>query len=675
MEQEQLLLEKYFPKSWEDVKLPTRVKNLLTEMQTTPGYRLLLHSSPGTGKCLGKDTKILMFDGSIKNVQDIVVGDVLMGPDSKPRNVLSICTGREEMFEIKPAKGKVWTCNKSHILSLVESGVWKDYKFGNTINPMFIEDMSINNVLNLPINHRKKLFQVPLNFEEQELKIPPYILGFWLGDGISREASVSVAKIDYPILSKIFYKYAEKIGMYITETSKESSCSVLRFVQNQKYTDSEGNLHQNNGENKLKRLMDSMNLIRNKHIPKEYLLNSRKNRLLLFAGYVDSDGGGNTRDCTYDFTIKQDELADNIEWLAHSLGYHVNRSTKFVKKLNGKEINKTYHRIQISGDFTDLNQYILLERKRFTRKINKNPLVNGFTIKSIGEGDYYGFEIDGDKRFLLGDFTVTHNTTSARLMVSDPSKYEVLYLSGSNDFKIDTLRGKVMTFASGLSVMSKHKVVIIDECENIRNDLQDAMKILLDQCKSVSFIFITNEVEKVNTAIQSRCTKIEYDFGGGDLQEQQSNFIKYAVQICKENNIEYENSAIKYLYQTLFPDFRHLIVTIQQLKDSNLPITLDNVKGISDSGKQNLELYDVIMDQSKTGRVFYETISKMKGKERECLISLGEPFFRFLNEKNLFEKTLQVAVIVSKYSDQYVTSINKFVTLLSCCNELKTIFK
>jgi len=52
------------------------------------------------GKCLGKDTDILMYDGTIQKVQDIKVGDILMGDDSTPRNVLSLARGREQMYKV-----------------------------------------------------------------------------------------------------------------------------------------------------------------------------------------------------------------------------------------------------------------------------------------------------------------------------------------------------------------------------------------------------------------------------------------------------------------------------------------------------------------------------------------------------------------------------------------------
>jgi replication factor C subunit 3/5 len=278
-------------------------------------------------------------------------------------------------------------------------------------------------------------------------------------------------------------------------------------------------------------------------------------------------------------------------------------------------------------------------------------------------------------RLLLHSSPGTGKTTTARIMVSDTSKYEVMYLSGSNDFKIDTMRQKVMQFSSGFSVSGKNKVIIIDECENIRNDLQDSFKIILDQCKTVSFIFITNEIEKVNTAVRSRCTCLEYDFSGVDLEEQQQNFIKFAVQICKEEGIEYDAKGIKQLYIRLFPDFRHLIVSLQQMKDTNNAVTFDNVKKLSDNGKQMIDLYTMITDVTITGRKLYEDCSKLKGKERECFISLGEPFFEYLNDQEKYDKTLQVAVIVAKYSEMFVTSINKFVTFMGCITELKSIFR
>ena len=60
----------------------------------------LIKLSCGGGKCLGYNTPIIMYDGKIKLVQDILVNDQLMGDDSTPRNVLSLAKGQEQMYQI-----------------------------------------------------------------------------------------------------------------------------------------------------------------------------------------------------------------------------------------------------------------------------------------------------------------------------------------------------------------------------------------------------------------------------------------------------------------------------------------------------------------------------------------------------------------------------------------------
>ncbi len=72
----------------------------------------------GGGKCLGVDTPVLMHDGSVKKVQDVEVGDKLMGDDGSPRNVLTLARGKEPLYLVQQNKGMDYVVNESHILSL-----------------------------------------------------------------------------------------------------------------------------------------------------------------------------------------------------------------------------------------------------------------------------------------------------------------------------------------------------------------------------------------------------------------------------------------------------------------------------------------------------------------------------------------------------------------------------
>ena len=70
------------------------------------------------GKCFKKDTKIIMYDGSIKCIQDVNIGEYIMGDDSTPRKVLSICKGNDIMYKIKNKLDESYVVNSDHILSL-----------------------------------------------------------------------------------------------------------------------------------------------------------------------------------------------------------------------------------------------------------------------------------------------------------------------------------------------------------------------------------------------------------------------------------------------------------------------------------------------------------------------------------------------------------------------------
>ena len=72
----------------------------------------------GDGKCLDLLTKILMFDGTIKFAKDVKVGDLLMGDDNKPRKVLKIVHGNEELFQVIPNRGEPFTGTGDHQLTL-----------------------------------------------------------------------------------------------------------------------------------------------------------------------------------------------------------------------------------------------------------------------------------------------------------------------------------------------------------------------------------------------------------------------------------------------------------------------------------------------------------------------------------------------------------------------------
>lgn len=79
---------------------------------------LPVNITPVSSGCHAKGYPILMADGGTKNVEDIQVGDRVMGDDGTPRKVLELHGGKGRLMRIKPSKGDAFYVNEGHVLSL-----------------------------------------------------------------------------------------------------------------------------------------------------------------------------------------------------------------------------------------------------------------------------------------------------------------------------------------------------------------------------------------------------------------------------------------------------------------------------------------------------------------------------------------------------------------------------
>jgi superfamily I DNA/RNA helicase len=401
----------------------------------------VIDAKAGAGKCLGKNTPILMYDGSIKMVQDIIVGDLLMGDDSLPRKVFSVNSGKDQLYKIIPQKGNSFICNSSHILTL------KKYIQNCGKNKYEIIDIELNKfLLSNPIidnqNGNFKLFKLKrsaVEFPEQKLEIDPYIVGLWLGDGHFNSPQITHS---CPNVRDFLKRKEWGYGVRTKEREdKANNTFRLSFTQD--------NFLGPKYKNYVRTFFQSISDKGEKYIPNNYLINSRKNRLALLAGLMDSDGSIGSRDGSY--TTKDALLKDDILYLCRSLGFAAYSSVK-ICKIKETNFEAPYFRISISGDFSIIPT---LSRKTFKRKQIKDALITGFKVQKIEYGNYYGFTIDGNGRFLLGDFTITHNTSTLvkSLDFIDPNS-KILFLA-YNKLIADELRTRV---ASNIDVKTLHSL-------------------------------------------------------------------------------------------------------------------------------------------------------------------------------------------------------------------------
>lgn len=346
-------------------------------------------SDVGLGKCHSKGTKIRMYDGTLKKVEDIVVGDKVMGDDSTCRNVLSLGRGVDDMYEIVPTNGGVtWGCNGNHILVL-------EYKSRNKIKEITVNDYLKTYKTKTP---NWKLIRVKVDYPKTDLHIDPYLMGLWIGDGTWSSSSVTIHINDIETINFLYdYAKTNNLRIYKSKDRINSHCNTyfLRGITNRK----------NELWDKFKKY--GIGTIKEKFIPREFLINNEENRKKLLAGIIDSDGYKCDNGC-YEISTKYKNLYEQYIELARSLGYKVSHRSYVMKKNNFKMEGHTYFKVVISGA-NDLP--VLLPRKKsLPRKQIKSPRASGFEVVPKGTGEYYGFTLDKNHRYLLEDFTVSHNT-------------------------------------------------------------------------------------------------------------------------------------------------------------------------------------------------------------------------------------------------------------------------
>jgi len=383
------------------------------------GDTIIIGAAKKAGKCFGKGTQVLMHDGSIKNIENINIEDMVMGINSIPQKVLNLSRGREKMYRITLKRnGDSFVCNSSHILSLRKTGNVNQSKHKGRITSTRYSKGEIVNITVGDYLKKSKTFKIihhiykkGVEFNKQNVPLDPYFLGLWLGDGTSR--SVGITTKDKEIVGYL-YKLSTELGLKITvqgqENSKASSYSLVR--KKNKKPKRKYNKASYGKEKPLTLHLRELNLICNKHIPQIYKINTRENRLKLLAGLIDSDGYSGGKSGVV-FCNKNRRLIDDVAFLSKSLGF----ATSITSTIN-KKYRRIYYRINIYGDFTELPLLLKYKLPKYIKAI-KEPLNYSFTVEDLGEDNYYGFWIDGDGLFLLSDFTVVHNSVLGAIFASE----------------------------------------------------------------------------------------------------------------------------------------------------------------------------------------------------------------------------------------------------------------
>jgi len=333
----------------------------------------------GTG-CHQPGTKILMHDGKYKKVEDIELGEKLMGDNSRPRNVKCLFNGQQDMYKIeyldKPMHSKYqYTVNKNHRLALTSTFqkkvIWDDeFETWRAEWHEYIENVPISRNKHFAINENNSkddVYAIAIKFlndkENQQCNFIRY------GEVIAVMVS---DYIDLGVAIKQYYKGYR---------------SVVKFDKKETAVDP---------------YVYGTNLNNHKTIINEHKCNSKNHRLRLIAGIIDKYGAYNPHTCSYEIAINNVTLQNDIIYVVESLGYNVD-------KMNDK--------ISIPDDFIDKVPIITSYKNPNHIKGNILAVETGnkkqlYDIKTtyVGKGNFHGFQIDGNEKYIIENFITTYNS-------------------------------------------------------------------------------------------------------------------------------------------------------------------------------------------------------------------------------------------------------------------------
>ena len=254
----------------------------------------------------------------------------------------------------------------------------------------------------------------------------------------------------------------------------------------------------------------------------------------------------------------------------------------------------------------------------------------------------------------------TGKTSAAKLIVNK-IECDYIYINASDERGIDTIREKVVGFASTMS-FKPLKVVILDEADYLTIQSQAALRNVMEQySRNTRFILTCNYVEKIIDPIQSRCQVVNI------IPPSKKDIALHLVSILEEEKIEYEKESLKDVVNTYYPDLRKMLNTIQS-STINSKLLLDK---------------DVLVSSNYMLSIIKELSTSKNWKNiRQIIADSGvkdfEELYRFLfdnSSKYASDREGSVAIILNEHLYQANFRIDKEINIMSAISKIIEIIK
>ena len=260
------------------------------------------------------------------------------------------------------------------------------------------------------------------------------------------------------------------------------------------------------------------------------------------------------------------------------------------------------------------------------------------------------------QNLLLHGVAGTGKTTLAKLIANNLN-CDLLYINASDERGIDTIREKIIPFASSLG-FGDVKIVILDEADYITPQAQATLRNTMESFSgNTRFILTCNYLERIISPLQSRCQTLEIK------PPSKQDVAWRCVDICKEEKVDIDNIALKTIVNTYYPDIRKIINTIQgsvvnhvvKLDKSSLKDDLN--EQIIQALSNKIKLSDIRQILADSGSREFDNLFK----------ALYDNITKFTSNEGA------AILIIAKYQYEYTFVLEKEICVAAMLNELLNI--
>lgn len=349
--------------------------------------------------CHAPNTKILMYNGTIKNVQDVKCNDKLMGDDNEQRIVKQLFNGEQDMYKVFLDNNDTFIVNRNHRLALKNKLKYNIYRDLDAFNKLTLWVEWYEYIDNVPINKKA-------TFENENDAI------YYFENEIVKKENF----IHYNQVIPVFiYDY-----LYLDDKVKNDYVMYSKYIE-----------FNNNSNNVLYSKLD--------------------NRLQFIADIVNNCGEVESQ--RYKLPIY---IFNNfeVETIFRSVGIKVKIIDNYIYLYDGiinllsEKVKNPEKRINLINNYNNECEYKIIK------------------IDNLGLGKFYGFEIDGNERYLMGNFMATYNSNGKSTTVELMEKTLGDYFGILPTTVLTRKRGSSSNATPELANKRGKRVLIIQEPEH-----------------------------------------------------------------------------------------------------------------------------------------------------------------------------------------------------------------